>query len=460
VKEDHKTYSEKAPPSEDEIFKVVHDGIDFKKHSNITIDCSDKSIVPITQFTDASGLHPKVLKNISRAKYTDPTPVQRYAIPIGLAGRDLMACAQTGSGKTAAFLVPGLTRLLELKPPERNRRYSEPYALILAPTRELAVQIQKEVLKFSYETWIRSSVLYGGAPIGGQARDLERGVDVVVGTPGRVKDFIKRGKLFFNETRFLCLDEADRMLDMGFEKDIRAIIKGVNPSRHTVMFSATFPREIRELATDFLRNHVFLSVGRVGAAVDTITQVIKEVSELDKRTEILKDAKAHPGRTLIFAEKKVDADRLARHLFANGVACTAIHGSRTQNEREAALAAFKAGRLHILVATDVASRGLDVPDIVHVINYDLPATIDSYIHRVGRTGRAGNKGLATSYYNHEQNAALAKDLVKTLKEAKQEIPEYLLDGCAWGILEGSSCRETNLITLPLLTVLGDQYIHF
>jgi len=218
------------------------------------------------------------------------------------------------------------------------------------------------------------------------------------------------------------------MLDMGFEKDIRRIVEqrdmpGVH-HRTTTMFSATFPREIRKLAEDFLNNYLFISVGRVGSTVESITQVIKFVTDTSKSEEILKELKATPGRTLIFTETKRDADSLARYLYDRGFPATGIHGDRNQREREAALAAFKSGRITVLVATDVASRGLDISDVVHVINYDLPASIDSYVHRIGRTGRAGRKGLATSYFN-DSHHSIVKDLLLILKESNQDIPEFL-----------------------------------
>jgi len=229
--------------------------------------------------------------------------------------------------------------------------------------------------------------------------------------------------------RYFCMDEADRMLDMGFEKQIRAIVEGHGMPgkkyRQTTMFSATFPKEVRQLAFDFLNDHLFLKVGRVGSTTESITQVLKFVRFDDKKDEILKDLKAITGRTLVFTETKKDADILARFLFTNGFAATAIHGDRSQREREAALNSFKAGRIAILVATDVASRGLDISGVNHVINYDLPTNIDSYVHRIGRTGRAGHVGTASSYFT-DDNRGLAKKLYKLLAESKQTVPDWLL----------------------------------
>jgi ATP-dependent RNA helicase DDX3X len=425
--ENEKTFSEETEkPSEQELFKSNPSGIDFKKYENIPVECTG-NILPISGF-ESVGLNEIILNNINRASYKTPTPVQKYAIPIGLAGRDLMACAQTGSGKTAAFLIPVITKLLN-NPPERIRSVkAHPYFLILAPTRELAIQIHKEALKFSYTSWLRTVVVYGGAPLNSQTRELERGVDILVATPGRLLDMLDRGKITLSRVRYLCFDEADRMLDMGFEKDIRRIVEQHDmpdvQHRTTTMFSATFPREIRKLAEDFLNDYLFLTVGRVGSTVESITQIIKYVQDDDKRGEIIKDLRGTPGRTLVFAETKRDTDALARYLYHCGFPATGIHGDRTQREREAALSSFKSGRISVLVATDVASRGLDISDVVHVINYDPPASIDSYVHRIGRTGRAGRKGLATSYFN-ECNRGIAKDLLTVLKEANQDVPDFL-----------------------------------
>jgi len=424
-----------APPeekpteaSEEELFKTITAGINFEKYQNIPVEVRGNNVPSPVQSFYGVGLNDLIETNIGRAKYKDPTPVQKYAIPIGLEGRDLMACAQTGSGKTAAFLLPIFTKLLREPYTERTRNRAQPSFVILAPTRELAIQIHKESLKFSYTSRLRSVVVYGGASFGGQAREVEKGADVVVGTPGRLIDMVDRGKISLSRVKYLCFDEADRMLDMGFEKQIRQIVeqRDMPPSRQrqTIMFSATFPKEIRELAGDFLNDYLFLAVGRVGSTMETITQIIKFVSEADKRSELVKDLKEHPGKTLVFAETKRDTDQLARFLFSQGLPATGIHGDRSQREREAALHAFTTGRISVLVATDVASRGLDIKDINHVVNFELPAGIDSYVHRIGRTGRAGNVGRATSYYN-DNYRGLARDLVKVLAEAHQVVPPWL-----------------------------------
>ena len=356
--------------------------------------------------------------------------------------RDLMACAQTGSGKTGGFLFPVLSSLFERGPapdPDADRqdaagvyraRKAYPEALILAPTRELTSQIYEEAKKFAYRSWVKPCVVYGGADIGQQLRQVDRGCDVLVATPGRLVDLIERARVSLKKVRFLILDEADRMLDMGFEPQIRRIVQGEDmpgvQERQTLMFSATFPKNIQMLARDFLKEYVFLSVGRVGATSENITQKIEYVEDEDKRSVLLDILTAHPaeGLTLIFVETKRMADALSDFLMSNNFPATSIHGDRTQRERENALEAFRTGRAPLMVATAVAARGLDIPNVTHVISYDLPTDVDDYVHRIGRTGRAGNVGVATAFFNRG-NKNIARELVDLLKEAKQEVPSWL-----------------------------------
>jgi ATP-dependent RNA helicase DDX3X len=419
------------PNSEHDLFAQHNNvGINFQKYADIPVTISGENApLPIESFSSIK-LSPSLVENIQRAKYEIPTPVQKYSIPSVLASRDLMACAQTGSGKTAAFLVPVIERLLQSPIQSQwGNKKTCPRTLILSPTRELASQIHVEVLKFCYKTNLKGQVVYGGASSRDQQRNLQNGCDILVGTPGRLIDMIDRGIVALSSVRFLILDEADRMLDMGFEKDIRKIVEERDMPgpefRTTLMFSATFPKDIRQLATDFLKhNHLFLKVGRVGSTTESIKQNIKLIQDREKQAEVLKDIKDIKGRTLIFAETKKDTDQLARFLFNQGFQASGIHGDRSQNERESALRSFKSGRIQILVATDVAARGLDIEEVQHVINYDLPKTIDSYVHRIGRTGRAGNTGVATSYFN-DTSKGIARDLIKLLTESKQFIPAFL-----------------------------------
>ncbi|KAF2740554.1 DEAD-domain-containing protein [Polyplosphaeria fusca] len=434
------------PRVERELFGVPNDpskqqtGINFEKYDDIPVEASGQGVPePVTQFTNPP-LDDHLLGNIELAGYKVPTPVQKYSIPIVMAGRDLMACAQTGSGKTGGFLFPILSQAYQtgpMAPPQQaaggygygRQRKAYPTSLILAPTRELVSQIWDEARKFSYRSWVRPCVVYGGADIGSQLRQIERGCDLLVATPGRLVDLIERGRISLHNIKYLVLDEADRMLDMGFEPQIRRIVEGEDmpptSARQTLMFSATFPRDIQMLARDFLKEYIFLSVGRVGSTSENITQKVEYVEDVDKRSvllDILHTVGA--GLTLIFVETKRMADSLSDFLINQGFPATSIHGDRTQREREKALEMFRTGRCPILVATAVAARGLDIPNVTHVVNYDLPTDIDDYVHRIGRTGRAGNTGISTAFFNRG-NRGVVRDLIDLLKEANQEVPGFL-----------------------------------
>lgn len=428
---------------EQELFGNVNTGINFNKYEDIPVDATgDKVPEHITSFEDIK-LTEIIRNNINLARYDKPTPVQKYAIPIIMSGRDLMACAQTGSGKTAAFLVPILNQMYERgasNNPSNSRPYRRkqyPLALVLAPTRELATQIFEEAKKFSYRSRMRPAVIYGGNNTVEQMRELDRGCHLIVATPGRLEDMITRGKVGLDNIRFLVLDEADRMLDMGFEPQIRRIVEQSNMpttgERQTLMFSATFPKAIQELASDFLHNYIFLAVGRVGSTSENITQNILWVNESDKRSYLLdllsslKDGAADysaDSLTLIFVETKKGADALEEFLFQCKHPVTSIHGDRSQREREEALKVFRSGTCPILVATAVAARGLDIPHVKNVINFDLPSDVEEYVHRIGRTGRMGNLGVATSFFN-DKNRNIVGDLVELMIETKQDVPEFL-----------------------------------
>ncbi|PPD90572.1 hypothetical protein GOBAR_DD12500 [Gossypium barbadense] len=419
-------------------------GINFDAYEDIPVEVSGENVPPPVNTFAEIDLGEILNQNIRRCKYVKPTPVQRHAIPIALAGKDLMACAQTGSGKTAAFCFPIISGIMRELYAQRSHvgRTVYPLGLILSPTRELSCQIHDEAKKFSYRTGVKVVVAYGGAPINQQLRELERGVDILVATPGRLVDLLERARVSLQAVRYLALDEADRMLDMGFEPQIRKIVEQMNmPNRgvrQTMLFSATFPREIQRLASDFLSNHIFLAVGRVGSSTDLIVQRVEFVLESDKRSHLmdLLHAQRENGNhgkvslnlqqalTLVFVETKKGADSLEHWLCMNGFPSTTIHGDRTQQERELALRSFKSGKTPILVATDVAARGLDIPHVAHVVNFDLPNDIDDYVHRIGRTGRAGKTGLATAFFN-ESNLSLARPLAELMQEASQEVPAWL-----------------------------------
>ncbi|ONH78426.1 ATP-dependent RNA helicase DED1 [Saccharomyces cerevisiae] len=413
-------------------------GINFDNYDDIPVDASGRDVPePITEFT-SPPLDGLLLENIKLARFTKPTPVQKYSVPIVANGRDLMACAQTGSGKTGGFLFPVLSESFKTGPspqPESQgsfyQRKAYPTAVIMAPTRELATQIFDEAKKFTYRSWVKACVVYGGSPIGNQLREIERGCDLLVATPGRLNDLLERGKISLANVKYLVLDEADRMLDMGFEPQIRHIVEDCDMTpvgeRQTLMFSATFPADIQHLARDFLSDYIFLSVGRVGSTSENITQKVLYVENQDKKSALLDLLSASTdGLTLIFVETKRMADQLTDFLIMQNFRATAIHGDRTQSERERALAAFRSGAATLLVATAVAARGLDIPNVTHVINYDLPSDVDDYVHRIGRTGRAGNTGLATAFFNSE-NSNIVKGLHEILTEANQEVPSFLKD---------------------------------
>jgi len=430
---------------ESELFTGGHgpSGINFDRYEDIPVEATGSDVPNGIEDFSQVKLTEIIASNIEMARYTKPTPVQKNALPIILAKRDLMACAQTGSGKTAAFLVPILDHIFNNGPaPESSNGYGGskrkqfPLALVLAPTRELATQIFEESRKFAYRSRVRPCVVYGGAHVGDQMRDLDRGCHLLVATPGRLVDMLDRGKISLEFCKYLVLDEADRMLDMGFEPQIRRIVEKdnmpVTGERQTLMFSATFPKEIQMLARDFLDNYIFLAIGRVGSTSENITQKVVWVEEHDKRDFLLDLLSAaglakggdDPSLTLVFVETKKGADQLDEFLYSQGFPVTSIHGDRTQREREDALRAFKTGKTPIIVATAVAARGLDIPNVKHVINFDLPSDIEEYVHRIGRTGRMGNLGLATSFFN-EKNRNLTKDMVELILESSQELPGWL-----------------------------------
>lgn len=429
------------PRLELELFGTVDDssfqstGINFDHYDDIPVEASGTDVPePVTVF--GAPLEEHLISNITLARYTKPTPVQKYSIPIVDNGRDLMACAQTGSGKTGGFLFPILSESFKKGPAplpaNAHQGYFKkayPTSLVLAPTRELVSQIYEEARKFAYRSWVRPCVVYGGADIGQQLRLIERGCDLLVATPGRLVDLLERGRISLANIKYLVLDEADRMLDMGFEPQIRRIVEGEDmPSvqdRQTLMFSATFPHDIQMLARDFLKDYIFLSVGRVGSTSENITQRILYVEDEEKKSVLLDLLSASEnGLTLVFVETKRMADALCDFLINQNFPATSIHGDRTQRERERALEMFRNGSTPIMVATAVAARGLDIPNVTHVVNYDLPTDIDDYVHRIGRTGRAGNTGVATSFFNRG-NRNIVRDLCDILKEANQEIPSFL-----------------------------------
>lgn len=415
-------------------------GIDFDKYDKIPVEVTgngSENIEPMVSFSEFT-LSDKLQWNLSRCGYDRPTPVQKYAVPIVVSGRDCMACAQTGSGKTCAFMVPCIQSLLDSGPPavpnSRGRQPPMPCALVLAPTRELAQQIHEESLKFAYNTGVLSRIIYGGADIRDQLRDMGRGCDILVATPGRLTDFIQRESVDMGLTQFLILDEADRMLDMGFEPQVREIVqrsglgRRLEKPRQNMMFSATFPNAVQRMAGDFMNDYLFITVGRVGAASETITQILFYADDGKQKTraleKIYRDYAPPDGQlTVIFVETKRKADEIEVELWQGGLRVCAIHGDRDQRQREDALEAFKSGENPILVATDVAARGLDISNVGLVINYDMPKQMDDYVHRIGRTGRAGQRGTAIGFVNDK--CRYCNELAGLLRQANQEVPPWL-----------------------------------
>ncbi|KAK1176408.1 putative ATP-dependent RNA helicase DDX4 isoform X2 [Acipenser oxyrinchus oxyrinchus] len=419
------------PEEEDTIFAHYETGINFNKYDDILVDVSGNAPLAIMAFHEA-GLCDTLNKNISKSGYVKPTPVQKHGIPIVLGGCDLMACAQTGSGKTAAFLLPILQQLMkDGVAASKFSELQEPEAIIVAPTRELINQIYLEARKFAYGTCVRPVVVYGGISTGYTIREVLKGCNVLCGTPGRLMDIIGRGKVGLSKLRYLVLDEADRMLDMGFEPEMRRLVAspGMPPKeeRQTLLFSATYPEDIQKLAADFLKpGYIFLAVGQVGGACSDVEQNVLQVTQYSKRDKLVEMLQTTgTERTMVFVETKRKADFIATFLCQEKIPTTSIHGDREQREREQALGDFRTGKCPVLVATSVAARGLDIEHVQHVVNFDLPSSIEEYVHRIGRTGRCGNTGKAISFFDPESDTPIARSLVKVLSDAKQEVPAWL-----------------------------------
>ena len=363
------------------------------------------------------GLSPKLLATVAREGYTEATPVQAAAIPFVLAGRDVLAAAQTGTGKTAAFTLPILERLAKHASSSPSPARHPIRALVLTPTRELAMQIDASVTSLGAGTNLRSTVVYGGVPQGPQVKALWGGVEILVATPGRLFDLIGQKAVNLGQVEILVLDEADRMLDMGFIDDVRKAVALLPKGRQTLLFSATFSDAIRKLAREFQTDPEIIQVAARNATADNLTQVLYPV-DVDRKADLLIHLVRRDGieQVLVFTRTKIGASRLASYLDRRGVPAIAIHSDRTQGERTRALASFKAGEVVALVATDVASRGLDIDSLPHVVNFELPFEAQDYIHRIGRTGRAGLSGTAISLVAPEEVQAL-RSIQRLLKRA-------------------------------------------
>ena len=386
-------------------------------------DASAADAATTPSFADF-GLHPLLLKSIADTGYTTPTPIQAQAIPVVSEGRDVMGAAQTGTGKTAAFTLPILHRLMPLANTSASPARHPVRALILAPTRELADQVYDNVKRYASTTPLRSAVVFGGVDIGPQKEALRAGCEVLVATPGRLLDHVEQKNVNLGQVGILVLDEADRMLDMGFLPDLDRIIKLLPAQRQGLLFSATFSNEIRKLARSFLSHPVEIEVAARNATADTVTQVAYPLSGEAKRAAVVHLVKSRGlKQVIVFSNTKIGTARLARQLDRDGVKAESIHGDKSQIDRMKALDAFKAGELEVLVATDVAARGLDVAGIPCVINYDLPRNAEDYVHRIGRTGRAGAKGEAISLFAPEEERYL-QDIEGLIK---RQVPRGKLD---------------------------------
>ncbi|XP_022987231.1 DEAD-box ATP-dependent RNA helicase 20-like [Cucurbita maxima] len=393
---------------------------------------------PIRSFQEAN-FPAYCLDVIAKLGFVEPTPIQAQGWPMAMKGRDLIGIAETGSGKTLAYLLPAL---IHISAQPRLVHGQGPIVLVLAPTRELAVQIQQEVTKFGLRANIRSTCIYGGAPKGPQIRDLKNGVEIVIATPGRLIDMLEAGHTNLQRVTYLVLDEADRMLDMGFEPQIRTIVSQIRPDRQTLYWSATWPREVEKLARQFLHNAYKVIIGssdlKANQSINQVVEVLPEAEKYRRLIKLLVEV-MDGSRVLIFVETKKGCDKVTRQLRMDGWPALSIHGDKKQAERDLVLSEFKSGRNPIMTATDVAARGLDVKDIKCVINYDFPSSLEDYVHRIGRTGRAGAKGTAFTFFTHE-NAKHARELIKILREAGQIVSPALSALATSSATGGSSSK--------------------
>ncbi|KAE8667116.1 DEAD-box ATP-dependent RNA helicase 20 [Hibiscus syriacus] len=395
---------------------------EYRKRREITVEGRDVP-KPVKSFADV-GFPDYVLQEITKAGFVEPTAIQSQGWPMALKGRDLIGIAETGSGKTLAYLLPAIVHVNAqpiLAPGDG------PIVLVLAPTRELAVQIQQEAAKFGASSRIKNTCIYGGVPKGPQVRDLQKGVEIVIATPGRLIDMLDSHHTNLRRVTYLVLDEADRMLDMGFDPQIRKIVSQIRPDRQTLYWSATWPKEVEQLSRQFLYNPYKVIIGsadlKANHAIRQHVDIISESQKYNKLVKLLEDI-MDGSRILIFMDTKKGCDQITRQLRMDGWPALSIHGDKSQAERDWVLSEFKAGKSPIMTATDVAARGLDVKDVKYVINYDFPGSLEDYVHRIGRTGRAGAKGTAYSFFT-AANARFAKDLIVILKEAGQKVSPEL-----------------------------------
>uniref|UniRef100_A0A667XSG6 RNA helicase n=1 Tax=Myripristis murdjan TaxID=586833 RepID=A0A667XSG6_9TELE len=414
---------------------------EFRRKKEITVRGSGCP-KPVTNFNQAH-FPQYVMDVLMQQNFKEPTAIQAQGFPLALSGRDMVGIAQTGSGKTLSYLLPAIVHINHQPYLERG---DGPICLVLAPTRELAQQVQQVAYDYGKSSRIKSTCVYGGAPKGPQIRDLERGVEICIATPGRLIDFLEAGKTNLRRCTYLVLDEADRMLDMGFEPQIRKIVDQIRPDRQTLMWSATWPKEVRQLAEDFLKDYVQINVGALELSANhnilQIVDVCMESEKDHKLLQLMEEIMAEKeNKTIIFVETKKRCDDLTRRMRRDGWPAMCIHGDKSQPERDWVLSEFRSGKAPILIATDVASRGLDVEDVKFVINYDYPNSSEDYIHRIGRTARSTNKGTAYTFFT-PGNLRQARELIRVLEEARQAINPKLLQLVDTGRGGGGGGEET------------------
>ncbi|CAH0478987.1 unnamed protein product [Peronospora belbahrii] len=406
--------------------KMTNEEVSTFHEANQMILSGNKCLYrPVLSFDDVT-FESKFMKTTKG--FDKPTPIQSQCWPILASGRDIIGIAETGSGKTLAFAIPGLIHIAAQ--PELSPKFPGPRMLVVAPTRELAMQSSAVIVEAGKKCGLKCVCIYGGVPKQTQKKALRDGVHVVVATPGRLKDLIEEHSCNLSKVTFMVLDEADRMLDEGFEKDIRAIIGGTHPERQIAMFSATWPQSIQKLAHEFLTDPVKVTIGSDElAASHNVTQIVEVIDDRARNarvhTLLQEYHSSRKNRILLFVLYKKEADRVERMLHQRGWTCVAIHGDRNQHQRSEAVEQFKSGKVPLLIATDVAARGLDIPGVEYVLNYSFPLTIEDYVHRIGRTGRGGKKGTSHTFFTANDKPR-AGELVNLLREGNQEVPSDLI----------------------------------
>jgi len=429
-------------------------GENFHRYRDQVVTCVPLDLIkPIEKFEDV--LESKLLLgNCKKLGYAEMTPIQKWAIPAIMDGHDIIGCAQTGSGKTAAFLLPVIQKILksELETHDPNSDCTNPYCLIISPTRELARQIHTHAEILSNDSVVKCRYIYGQIQTAHLKAKLSTGCHILVATPGRLNDFLERKWISFKNIKYIILDEGDRLADESFAKDIRGYFnhESMPPKndRQTLFFSATFKQEVQRNAKEFLKDSfVFMTVGKVGAANEDIKQEFIQVRREEKKRQLkqILDTIPQEDKTIVFTQTKKIADVLAGYFTVLGLSSTSIHGDRHQSQREQAISSFRKGEKRFLISSPVGNRGLDLPKVALVINYDLPDNIDEYVHRIGRTGRAGRIGRAISFYDDNYDREILPDLLRMLEDAKQEIPDWLKQ-CAGDVGASSTTFETGAAT--------------